>query len=218
MNFDCIIRIFWCKTHLTMSMIVLFFHHFTDLYFHCKLFCYCHQLLSYVFSNENSIMQYLNLGKAVLRPPFQASLSGSTWYRVCLYLNLLLRWSHYRLDVYSLPLCQAFLCIASAGLFSLYLLSKAFSVFCLLWVFVMLSVGWQYLQSCSLVVCAVLAGYAGYLGYALPEARVRWVCWGDCRGSLWAIGRPPEGSLGCRVASLGCMAVWRVTWASPGWD
>ena len=52
----------------------------------------------------------------------------------------------------------------------------------------MLSVGWQYLQSCSLVVC-VLAGYAGYHGYALPEARVRW---GDCRGSLLAVGRPPE--------------------------
>ena len=51
----------------------------------------------------------------------------------------------------------------------------------------MLSVGWQYLQSCSLVDCAVLAGYAGYLGYALPEARVRW---GDCRGSLWAVGQP----------------------------
>ena len=54
----------------------------------------------------------------------------------------------------------------------------------------MLSVGWQYLQSCSLVVCVVLAGYAGYHGYALPEARVRWVCWGDCRGSLLAVGRP----------------------------
>ena len=66
----------------------------------------------------------------------------------------------------------------------------------------MLSVGWQYLQSCSLVVCFVLAGYAGYHGYALPEARVCWVCWGDCRGSLlavaigqplWAVWRPPEG-------------------------
>ena len=119
-----------------------------DLYFHWKLFCYCHQLLSYVFSNENSIMQYLNLGKAVLRPPFQASLSGSTWYRVCLFLNLLLRWSHYRLDVYSLPLCQAFLCIASAGLFSLYLPSKAFSVFCLFWVLCSLLAG----NICSLVV------------------------------------------------------------------
>ena len=64
----------------------------------------------------------------------------------------------------------------------------------------MLSVGWQYLQSCSLVVC-VLAGYAGYHGYALPEARVRW---GDCRGSLlavgqplWAVWRPPEGYAVC---------------------
>ena len=56
----------------------------------------------------------------------------------------------------------------------------------------MLSVGWQYLQSCSLVVCVVLAGYIGYHGYALPEARVCWVCWGDCRGSLWAVGWPPE--------------------------
>ena len=39
------------------------------------------------------------------------------------------------------------------------------------------------------------AVYAGYHGYALPEARV---CWGDCRGSLLAVGWPPEvsGSLG----------------------
>ena len=86
------------------------------------------------------LCNYLNLGKAVLRPPFQASLSGSTWHRVCLYLNLLLRWSHYRLDVYTLPLCQAFLCIASAGLFLCICLFKA--------CFVMLSVGWL----CSLVV------------------------------------------------------------------
>ena len=142
------------------------------------------------------LCNYLNLGKAVLRPPFQASLSGSTWHRVCLYLNLLLRWSHYRLDVYTLPLCQAFICIASARLpllgFSLYLPP--------LGIFVMLSVGWQ----CSLVVCvapgaflkAVYAGYhgyacswsLGYAGYALPEAWVCWVYWGDCRGSLLAVG------------------------------
>ena len=112
-----------------------------------KLFLHCHQLLSYVFSNENSFMQYLNLGKAVLRPPFQASLSGSTWHRVCLYLNLLLRWSHYRLDVYSLPLSQAFLCIASARLPLLGFFS-VFSVFASSGHFVMLSVGWL----CSLVV------------------------------------------------------------------
>ena len=67
------------------------------------------------------LCNYLNLGKAVLRPSFQASLSGSTWHRVCLYLNLLLRWSHYRLNVYTLPLCQAFLCICLCGAFSLYL-------------------------------------------------------------------------------------------------
>ena len=73
-------KFFDAKTHLTMSMIVLFFHQFhsTCAFTVLELFSYCHQLLSYVFSNENSIMQYLNLGKAVLRPPFQASLSGST--------------------------------------------------------------------------------------------------------------------------------------------
>ena len=112
-----------------------------------ELFSYCHQLLSYVFSNENSIMQYLNLGKAVLRPPFQASLSGSTWYRVCLHLILLLRWSHYRLDVYSLPLCQAFLCIASARLFSVFSVFASSGHFCYAFC-------WLAMQSCSLVVCA----------------------------------------------------------------
>ena len=41
------------------------FHHFTDLYFHysVQLFSHCHQLLSYVFSNENSFMQVSTLGE-----------------------------------------------------------------------------------------------------------------------------------------------------------
>ena len=86
--------------------------------------------------------------------------------------------------------------LGSARLFSVLPPLGYFSVFASvrlsLALFVMLSVGWQYLQSCSLVVSVVLAGYAGYHGYALPEARVRWVCWGDCRGSLLAVGRPPE--------------------------
>ena len=85
-------------------------------------------------------------------------------------------------------LCRLFSVSASSGLFLCICLCQAFSVFASSGRFVMLSVGWQYLQSCSLVFC-VLAGYAGYHGYALPEARV---CWGDCRGSLWAVGQPPE--------------------------
>ena len=86
--------------------------------------------------------------------------------------------------------------LASARLpllgFSLYLPPLGYFFVFLPLLGIMLSVGWQYLQSCSLVVCVVLAGYAGYHGYALPEARVRWVCWGDCRGSLLAVGRPLE--------------------------
>ena len=93
--------------------------------------------------------------------------------------------------------------------------------FCLFWAFCY-ALCWLAMQSCSLVVCVVpgaflKAVYAGYHGYALPEARVCWVCWGDCRGSLLAIGWPQGHraaslkSLGCRVASLGCVALsWRV--------
>ena len=61
----------------------------------------------------------------------------------------------------------------------------------------MLSVGWQYLQSCSLVVwplgpsCRLCM--LGTMGMLCLKLRVRWVCWvywGDCRGSLWAVGWP----------------------------
>ena len=38
----------------------------------------------------------------------------------------------------------------------------------------------------------------GIMGMPVPEARVCWVCWGDCRGSLLGHRWPPQvsGSLG----------------------
>ena len=135
-----------------------------------ELFSYCHQLLSYVFSNENSIMQYVCRG-STLKLSFMLLYLHSQdkdpfcwWWVVLGSARLFLLLGSARL----------FLWFASAGLpllgFSLYLPPLGyFSVFASSGRFVMLSVGWQYLQSCSLVVC-VLAGYAGYHGYALPEA------------------------------------------------
>ena len=133
------------KPILQCLWLSFFFTIFINLYFHCS-WNFSHIATNYCpmyFPMKIVLCNYLNLGKAVLRPPFQASLSGSTWYRVCLHLILLLRWSHYRLDVYSLPLCQAFLCIASARLpllgFSLYSL---------------------YLPLLGILLCFLLAGYA----------------------------------------------------------
>ena len=195
---------FECCTLEIMNLIVIFkffdakpilqclwFTIFTELYFHWKLFCYCHQLLSYVFSFNNSSVQYhLILGKAVLRPPFQASLSGSTWHRVCLsvsqpsseviplqirclYFASLLGFSPY------LPLLDFFFVITSVRLFSVFASSGPF---------VMLSVGWL----CSLVVLQSVWPLGpswrlcmlGTMGMPVPEAKVCWVCWG-LWGSPW---------------------------------
>ena len=95
--------------------------------------------------------------------------------------------------MYSLPLSHAFLCIASARLpllgFSVFSVFASSGHFCYAFC-------WLAMQSCSLVVCVapgafLKAVYAGYHGYALPEARYA----GE------TVGQSP----GHRAASLGCM-------------
>ena len=89
-----------------------------------------------------------------------------------------------------LPLLGFFSVFASAGLFSV---SASVGLLCIL--FVMLSVGWLCLQSCSLAVCVAPRAFL--------ECCVCWVPWvclflkvgyaGGTVGQSLAIGQPPEG-------------------------
>ena len=122
------------------------------------LFSYCHQLLSYIFSLNNSSVQQ------------KTRMINVSWDAACYTRPLY----SYLVVLPDLPLLGFFSIFASSGLFLCICLCQAFSVFCLLWA--LCSVGWQ----CSLVVWPLGPSWMlcklGNMGMPVPEARVCWVC------------------------------------------
>ena len=185
-----------------MSMIVLFFTIVTDLYIHCswgsfsQTFSYCHQLLSYVFSHENSSMQQ----SMDFPHPSDREVPWNP--------------SHHYLYLHSQHKDPYFVVcwFASARLFSVFasvgpsvLAGRVHPVILCLCGLLGLSLNSLGMLG-TMGMLFLKVGYAGYLGYALPEARI---CWRACRVV------PGYRKASWRVC---CVLGNRVyPWASPEW-